>query len=94
MAIATLDGVVVAESADTVLVEGNHYFPPSSVKLECFTEVAKTTGCPWKGTANYCDVAVEGAQAPAAAWVYHDPKKAAANLKNHMAFWGQVVVSD
>ena len=94
MAIATLNGVVIAESADTVMVEGNHYFPPASVKLEYFTEVAKTTGCPWKGTANYYDVAVEGAQASAAAWVYHDPKEAAASIKNHIAFWGQVVVTD
>lgn len=94
MATATLNGTVIAESTETVMVEGNHYFPPSSVQFDHFEEATKTTDCPWKGTANYYDVSVPGTSAAATAWVYRQPKDAAANIKDHVAFWGQVVVAD
>lgn len=93
MATATLNGVLIAESDNTVMVEGNHYFPEDSVKMEYFTATAKTTGCPWKGTANYYSVAVDGAEATDTAWTYHAPKDAAAEIKDHVAFWGKVIVA-
>lgn len=91
---ATLNGVVIAESDTTVMVEGNHYFPAESVKMEWFAETAKTTGCPWKGTANYYTVSVDGTEAVNTAWTYHSPKEAASEIKDHVAFWGAVSVSD
>jgi len=94
MAKATWNGTVLAESDETVMVEGNHYFPPASLNREFFADNAKTTGCPWKGTANYFDVVVDGETAPAAAWIYRDPKSAAAEIKDHVAFWGKVSVTE
>lgn len=94
MATATLNGTVIANSDETVIVEGNHYFPPASVRFGHFSEAAKTSVCHWKGTANYYDVSVPGADATVTAWVYREPKDAAANIKDHVAFWGQVVVVD
>ena len=93
MATATLNGTVIASSDETVIVEGNHYFPPDSVEFDHFTEAAKTTVCHWKGAASYYDVTVPGMVAPATAWVYREPKDAASNIKGHVAFWGQVVVA-
>ncbi|HSM45648.1 MAG TPA: DUF427 domain-containing protein [Acidimicrobiia bacterium] len=92
MARAILNGVVVAESDETVIVEGNHYFPPDSVKREHFTEVEKTTVCGWKGTANYYDVTVDDITSPAAAWYYATPKDAASEIEDYVAFWGDVRV--
>ena len=92
MAIATFNGVVIAESDETVMVEGNHYFPPQSIKMEYFTPNPKTSVCPWKGTAEYFDVAAGGETAQAAAWTYKHPKDAAAEIKDHLAFWGAVTV--
>ena len=94
MATATLNGTVIASSDETVIVEGNHYFPPASVKFDHFTEATKTTVCHWKGTASYYDVTVPGAVARATAWAYRDLSDAAANIKGYVAFWGQVVVAD
>lgn len=94
MAKATWNGTVLAESDDTVMVEGNHYFPPASLNREFFVDNAKTTGCPWKGTANYFDIIVDGETAAAAAWIYRDPKSAAAEIKDYVAFWGKVKVTD
>lgn len=93
MATATLNGVVLAESDETVMVEGNHYFPPASVKREYFSENPKTSVCPWKGTASYYDVTVDGQTIPAAAWYYPSPKDAAAEIVDHVAFWGKVNVT-
>jgi uncharacterized protein (DUF427 family) len=92
MARALLNGVVIAESHDTVIVEGNHYFPPESVREEFFTPSNKTTVCGWKGTANYYDVEVGDTVSRAAAWYYATPKEAAAEIKDHVAFWRDVEV--
>lgn len=92
MAKATWNGTVVAESDETVIVEGNHYFPPSSIRRELMTETAKTTVCPWKGTANYFTLELDGDTAENAAWIYHEPKPAASEIAGHVAFWGAVEV--
>lgn len=89
---AVLNGTVVAESDETVIVEGNHYFPPSSVRQELFTETDKTTVCPWKGTANYFTVEIDGERTENVAWIYHEPKAAASEIAGHVAFWGAVRV--
>lgn len=93
MATATLNGIVLAESDETVMVEGNHYFPPSSVNQQYFSDNPKTTACPWKGIASYYDVTVDGHTSPAAAWYYPAPKEAAAEIVDHVAFWGEVKVT-
>ena len=89
---ATWNGAVLAESDDTVVVEGNHYFPPDSVKREHFRESEKHTVCPWKGTASYYDVVVGGETNKDAAWYYPLPKDAARQIKEHVAFWRGVKV--
>ena len=89
---ATWRGTTLAESDDTVVVEGNHYFPADSIKLEHFKESETRTVCPWKGTANYYDVVAHGEVNKEAAWYYPDPKDAAANIKDRVAFWKGVVV--
>ncbi len=92
MATATWNGTVIASSDDTVMVEGNHYFPMDSVKPEVLVPVDRTTVCPWKGTASYFDLTVDGETNPAAAWTYRDPKPKAAEIKDHVAFWNGVEV--
>jgi uncharacterized protein (DUF427 family) len=92
MAKAVWNGAVLAESNDTVMVEGNHYFPMSSVNQEYFTSSSATSRCPWKGTANYFDVVVDGEVNQGAAWIYHEPKPAAADIKDRVAFWRGVSV--
>lgn len=92
MAKATWNGAVIAESSDTVVVEGNHYFPPDAVKREHLRDSATHTVCGWKGTASYYDVVVNGQVNRDAAWYYPDPKPAAANIKDHVAFWRGVKV--
>ena len=89
---ATWNGAVLAESDDTVVVEGNHYFPPDSVKREHFRESEKHTVCPWKGTASYYDVIVGGETNKDAAWYYPQPKDAAKQIKDRVAFWRGVKV--
>ena len=89
---ATWNGTVIAESDDTIVVEGNHYFPPDSIKREYFTESEAHTMCPWKGVASYFDVSVDGQSNPGAAWYYPSPKPAAADIKNYVAFWHGVRV--
>lgn len=86
------NNVVVAESDQTELVEGNHYFPPDAIKSEYFQDSATTTVCGWKGTANYYDLVVNGESNPGAAWFYADPKPDAANIKGHIAFWKGVKI--
>ena len=93
MATATWNGVVIAESDDTIKVEGNHYFPPESVNPAYLTESSKHTVCPWKGTASYYDVVVEGNTNAGAAWYYPEPKPAASDIKNYVAFWQGVQVT-
>ena len=89
---ATWNGAVLAESDDTVVVEGNHYFPPDSVKREHFRESEKHTVCPWKGTASYYDVVVGSETNKDAAWYYPQPKDAARQIKDRVAFWRGVKV--
>jgi uncharacterized protein (DUF427 family) len=89
---AIWNGAVIADSDKTIVVEGNHYFPPDSIDKRYFRESAQTTVCPWKGTANYFDVIVGDQQNPQAAWYYADPKPAAANISGHVAFWQGVQV--
>lgn len=91
---AIWNGVVLAESDHTERVEGNHYFPPETVKWEHFQQSEKHTLCPWKGTASYYDVVVNGEINKDAAWYYPAPKDAASNIKNHVAFWRGVKVEN
>ncbi len=85
---------VIAESDDTVVVEGNHYFPPDSVKREFLQDSATTTVCPWKGTANYYTLMVDGQSNSDAAWFYADPKPAADQVRGRIAFWKGVQISE
>ena len=84
---ATWKGNVLAESDDTVVVEGNHYFPAAALRREHFRESATHTVCPWKGTASYYDVVVGADVNRDAAWYYPTPKPAAANITGRVAFW-------
>ncbi len=90
---ATWHGTTIAESDDTVVVEGNHYFPADSMRKEFFRQSNRHTHCPWKGEASYYDIAVDGALNEGAAWYYPEPKEAAANIKGRIAFWKGVVVN-
>jgi uncharacterized protein (DUF427 family) len=94
MAKATWNGITLAESEDTIKVEGNHYFPPESINKEYFKETETHTICPWKGTASYYTIAVNGDQNRDAAWYYPQPSQAAAQIKNYVAFWRGVKVED
>ena len=89
---AIWNGIVLAESDDTKVVEGNHYFPPDSIRREYFRDSDRHTTCPWKGIASYYDVAAGGETARNAAWYYPDPKSAAAEIRDHVAFYGIVKV--
>ncbi|MEO8734573.1 MAG: DUF427 domain-containing protein [Flavobacteriales bacterium] len=89
---ALWNGKTLAESADTVVVEGNHYFPADAIKKAYFKPSATHTLCPWKGTASYYTLAVDGKENPDAAWYYPEPKDAAKEIKEHVAFWKGVEV--
>lgn len=91
---ATWNGTVVAESDDTVLVEGNHYFPESAVKREYLVSSNHRTSCPWKGQAHYWSLLVNGDLNPEAAWYYPEPSEAAAEIKGRIAFWKGVKVTE
>lgn len=91
---AEWNGTVLAESDDTVVVEGNHYFPESALRRDLFEAATGTTMCPWKGTASYYDVVVDGERNAGAAWYYPEPKEAAAEIKDRVAFWKGVRVSE
>jgi uncharacterized protein (DUF427 family) len=92
MARATWKGAVLAESDRFETVEGNVYFPPAAIKREHFKPSETHTVCGWKGTASYYDVVVEGEVNKDAAWFYPEPKEAAAQIKDHVAFWHGVSV--
>jgi uncharacterized protein (DUF427 family) len=92
MARALWNGVVIAETDKYELVENNVYFPPEAVKMEYFKASETHTTCPWKGLASYYTVVVDGKENADAAWFYPDPKPAAKNITNHVAFWRGVVV--
>ena len=92
MARAIWNGVVLAESDRTEVVEGNHYFPPEAVQRRYLQDSTTHTVCPWKGTASYYTVVVDGKTNPDAAWFYPEPKEAARQIRNHVAFWRGVTV--
>ncbi len=89
---AIWNGKVIAESDDTVVVEGNHYFPAESLRIGDFSPNSKRTTCAWKGEAHYYDVTVDGQTNTAAAWYYPEPKDAAAEIRGRVAFWNGVEV--
>lgn len=84
---AVWEGAVLAESDDTIVVEGNHYFPPDSIRREYFKSSDKTTVCHWKGTAHYYTIVVNGKENKDAAWYYPEPSAAASQIKGRIAFW-------
>lgn len=91
---ALWNGKVIAESDQTVVVEGNHYFPRDALIEEYFQPNDSQTFCPWKGHADYLDITVDGKNNPAAAWTYPEPKSAAAQIKGHVAFWKGVQIQE
>jgi uncharacterized protein (DUF427 family) len=93
MATARWNGEVIAESNDTKVVEGNQYFPPGSVRTEFLAPSDMRTTCPWKGEASYYTLRVNGEENQDAAWFYPAPKDAAAEIKDHVAFWRGVEVT-
>lgn len=90
---AIWNGAVLAESGDTVVVEGNHYFPAASLNEAHFSASSHHTSCPWKGTASYKTVVVDGKENRDAAWFYPEPKDAAKEIAGHVAFWKGVEVT-
>ena len=93
MTTATFHGTVIADSDATVVVEGNHYFPAESVVWDHLTKTDRTTACPWKGTATYYAISVGDSSADNAAWTYENPKEAAAEIRDHVAFYPVVSVA-
>lgn len=89
---AQWNGKVIAESDDTIVIEGNHYFPHDSVAQEFLRDSDTTSHCPWKGEAHYHSLRVDGETNRDAAWYYPDPKPAAAEIKDRIAFWKGVEV--
>lgn len=89
---AVWNGVVIADSDDTVEIEGNHYFPRDSINPATLRLSATTSVCPWKGTASYFSLVADGTENPDAAWTYHDPKTAAEEIRDRVAFWKGVEV--
>jgi uncharacterized protein (DUF427 family) len=89
---AIWNGAVLAESDETINIEGNHYFPKTSINQEFFEENQTHTVCPWKGTASYYDVVVEGQRNQDAAWYYPETSELAKNIKGYIAFWKGVKV--
>lgn len=91
---ATWAGKTIAASNQTVVVEGNQYFPPESVKKSLLKSSSHTSVCPWKGVAHYYHVEVDGMKNENAAWCYPEPKPAAAEIKDHIAFWKGIHVDE
>lgn len=92
MSKAIWNGAVIAESDDTIVVEGNNYFPPDSIDKQYFKESDKHTVCPWKGTASYYDIEVDGQLNKDAAWYYPSAKEKAKQIEGYVAFWRGVKV--
>jgi uncharacterized protein (DUF427 family) len=90
---AIWNGAVLAESDETEVVEGDHYFPPESLDQQFFSPSEATSVCGWKGTANYYNIEVDGESNPDAAWYYATPKPEASKIKGYVAFWKGVEVS-
>lgn len=91
---AIWNGKTIAESNDTVVVENNHYFPKESVKPEYLADSQTHTTCPWKGLASYYSLTVDGKTNTDAAWYYPDPKPAASQIKDRVAFWKGVTITE
>ena len=91
---AIWNGEIIAENADTVVVEGNHYFPIESVNMKYLMPSATHTSCPWKGEAGYYSIEVGGKKNIDAAWYYPEPNEAASNIKGCVAFWKGVEVKE
>ncbi len=91
---AIWNGEVIAESDNTIKLEGNYYFPPQSLKKEFFKNSSTQTVCPWKGEANYYTIEVNGKTNEDAAWFYPNPKDAAKEIANYVAFWRGVEVKN
>ena len=91
---AIWNGQVIAESDDTIIVEGNHYFPKSSIKQEYFKSSDTHSVCPWKGTASYYTLDVDGTENSDAAWYYPEAKDAAKQIEDYVAFWKGVEVTE
>lgn len=89
---AIWNGQILAESENTIVVEGNHYFPPNSIKNEYFSESSNTSLCIWKGKAKYLSVTVDGKTNPDCAWYYPKPSFLAKKIADHIAFWKGVKV--
>ena len=89
---AVWNGATIAESDETIVVEGNHYFPRDAVNAELLVPSGTTTVCPWKGTASYYSLAVDGAENRDAAWYYPETKPAADEIRDRIAFWKGVEV--
>lgn len=89
---ATWNNTILAESDNTTVVEGNHYFPAESINKEYFEESGTHTVCPWKGTASYYNIVVKGETNKDAAWYYPNTKPDAKNIESHVAFWKGVTV--
>jgi uncharacterized protein (DUF427 family) len=89
---AVWNDTVIADSNQTIKVEGNDYFPPSSVRREYLVDSQTHTTCHWKGLASYYDVVVDGKVSRDGAWYYHDPSQEAAQIKDYVAFWHGVKV--
>ncbi|MEE8388715.1 MAG: DUF427 domain-containing protein [Acidiferrobacterales bacterium] len=87
-------GTTIAESDDTVVVEGNHYFPASAVNMEYMDPSETKSNCPWKGIASYYTINVDGELNADAAWYYPEPKDAAKNIQGHIAFWRDVEITE
>ena len=90
---ALWNGATIAESDDTVVIEGNHYFPREAIRQEYFENSNTHTICPWKGEASYFNVVVNGEVNKDAAWYYPEPKPAAAEIKDRVAFWRGVMIT-
>ena len=90
---ASWNGHVIAESDDTVVVEGNHYFPASALNREYVVESNHRSSCPWKGQARYYSLLVDGDLNPDAVWYYPDPMEAAEMVRDRVAFWKGVQVA-
>ena len=91
---ASWNGHVIANSTDTVVVEGNHYFPADAVNADYLVTSEKISKCPWKGVANYHSLVVDGKTNTDAAWYYPEPKPQAAQIAGRIAFWRGVEISD
>ncbi len=91
---AIWNGQLIAQSDDTVVVEGNHYFPRAAVDPQYLTDSTTTSFCGWKGDCSYYNLVVDGKENKDAAWVYHEPYPKAERIKGHLAFWKGVVVKE